>query len=131
MTDDPVRAHDPASTYVHLDRGPSAKPITVTADFWATIHERDDLHDGRLVTFAAVTEAWTTWEMHPHGDELIIVTRGRVRFHIDDDASITELEVSAPEFIIMPAGSWHTADPIETAELIIITWGDGTRTRPR
>lgn len=128
-----VDAFDPATTYLHLATGPEVRTIPVTDDFWPTIEQRTDLRTGRLMTGVPVTSAWDTWEMHPAGDEIIAVTAGSVRFHLDDGEHTSEVTVSAPDYIVVPAGTWHTADdPLDRpARLLVITWGEGTTTRPR
>jgi len=126
-----MNSYDATSTYVHLGEGADVSVIPVTDDFWATIGERNDLQSGRLVTGTTVDTDWDTWEMHPDGDELIVVTDGRVRLHLDDGTSTSQITVEAPEFVVMPAGTWHTADAIGGARLLIVTWGAGTQHRPR
>lgn len=129
-----IGPHDPATTYLHLGTGPEVDVIPVTDDFWATIDSRPGLHTGRLVTGMTNDADWTVWEMHPEGDELIVVTSGAVRFHLDDgsgDDGVTQLTVEAPHYIVVPAGTWHTADTLGPAHLLIVTWGEGTQHRPR
>lgn len=124
-------AHDPRSTYLHLGVGPDTRLIDVTPDFWDTIDDRTDLHTGRLVTGMDMDTDWTVWEMHPSGDELIVATSGTVRFHLDDGTTTTDVTITAPEYVVVPAGTWHTADAAGAARLLIVTWGEGTRHRPR
>ena len=126
-----MESFDAITTYVHLAEGPEVSVIPVTEDFWATIDTRTELHTGRLVTATSVDQDWDIWEMHPNGDELIVVTDGRVRLHLDDGDRTTEVTVEAPEFVVMPAGTWHTADSLGDARLLIVTWGGGTQHRPR
>jgi mannose-6-phosphate isomerase-like protein (cupin superfamily) len=126
-----MQTHDPSTTYLHLGTGPETKLLPVNDDFWATLDQRPDLHTGRLVIGMANDADWTVWEMHPRGDELIVVTWGSVRFHLDDGTTVSELMVSAPEYIVVPTGTWHTADALGPAYLLIVTWGDGTQHRPR
>lgn len=126
-----IGPHDPATTYLHLGTGPEVEVIPVTDDFWATIDARPGLHTGRLVTGMTNDADWTVWEMHPAGDELIVVTAGAVRFHLDDGTAVSQLTVEAPQYIVVPAGTWHTADTLGQAHLLIATWGEGTEHRPR
>lgn len=119
---------DLADTYLHLERGPGIGVIDVDENFWATIDERTDLDDGRLVMAMPMTADWTNWEMHPEGDEVILVTDGVVRVHTESNEPVT---VRAPELVVMPAGTWHTMDVIEPARVLTITWGAGTQHRPR
>ncbi len=126
-----MSTHDLARTYVHLGTGPEVSTIDVTPDFWATIDARTELHTGRLVTGMTMDADWEVWEMHPVGDELIVVTEGRVHVHVDDDGSRTEFDVAAPEYFVVPAGAWHTMDARGPARMIVVTWGEGTRHRAR
>jgi mannose-6-phosphate isomerase-like protein (cupin superfamily) len=94
---------DLADTYLHLERGAGLRVLDVDDNFWATIDQRTDLDDGRLVMATPVTTDWTSWEMHPHGDEVILVTEGVVRVHVDRGEPVV---VRAPDLVVMPAGTW-------------------------
>src|SRR5690606_39403706 len=74
--------------YVHLtpDDG-GATPIPVTPDFWATIATRTDLHDGFLLTRARMTEDWPHWEMHPEGEEIVILLAGAIDLRSEEHTS--------------------------------------------
>lgn len=123
-----MRPVDLSHTYLHLERGPGLRVLDVDENFWATIDERTDLDDGRLVMATQVTADWTSWEMHPDGDEVILVTEGVVRVHTDPGEAVV---VQAPELVVMPRGTWHTIDVIEPARVVTITWGAGTQHRAR
>jgi mannose-6-phosphate isomerase-like protein (cupin superfamily) len=122
---------DLTSTYLHLGTGPSVTPIPVTDDFWPTIDQRTELHRGRLVTSFEHDADWTVWEMHPEGDEVIVVQRGSVTFHLDNGTSTQSIAVAAPHSVVVPKGTWHTADVHEPGQILVITWGEGTCHRPR
>lgn len=126
-----MEIYDATSTYVHLDTGPDATPIPVDEQFWATINDRDDLARGRLVMASVVAADWTSWEMHPDGDEVIQVNDGVVRISIEVDGVVSPTVVHAPNFVVMPAGRWHTMDVVEAARVVTITWGAGTQHRAR
>ena len=119
---------DLADTYLLLDAGPGLSVVPVDENFWATIHERTDLDEGRLVMATPMTDDWRSWEMHPDGDEVILITDGEVRVLTDPG---TPVVVRAPNLVIMPAGTWHTMDVIEPARVVTITWGAGTQHRDR
>ncbi|MDW3216225.1 MAG: cupin domain-containing protein [Ilumatobacteraceae bacterium] len=123
-----MRPIDLTDTYLHLERGPGLNVLEIDEHFWPTIDERTDLEDGRLVMATPVTADWSNWEMHPDGDEVILVTDGAVRIHTEAGDPVV---VRAPELVVMPAGTWHTMDVVEPARVITITWGAGTRHRDR
>lgn len=125
---------DLTETYIHLATGPGVAEIPVDDTFWATVDERTELHTGRLVMAGETTTDWDGWEMHPDGDELIIVTSGAIRLHVDHPERPdleTPVDVAAPNMVVMPAGAWHTVDVIEPARVMTVTWGRGTGHRPR
>jgi mannose-6-phosphate isomerase-like protein (cupin superfamily) len=122
-------ALDLSTAYLHLETGPGVEVVPVDDDFWDTLDDRTELHTGRLVMAFPMVEHWDGWEMHPGGDEIILVTEGAVRIHTDPGRS--PVEVHAPHHVVMPAGTWHTMDVIEPARIVTITWGAGTSHRPR
>lgn len=122
---------DFTSTYLHLEDGPPVRQIPVTDDFWPTIDSRADLHRGRLITSFEQDADWTVWEMHPEGDEVIVLLRGAMTFHLDDGTSTESVGVTVPHGVLVPKGVWHTADVDEPGQILVITWGEGTTHRPR
>ena len=128
---DSMATRDLTATYVHLATGPEVASIEVTPDFWPTIDERTELHTGRLVTGLTMDDDWDTWEMHPAGDEVIIFQEGTAHVHFDDGDTVAEFDVSAPDYFVVPTGTWHTMDARGHARMIVITWGEDTRHRPR
>lgn len=129
-----MRPIDLTETYVHLEPGPGVGIIDVDDRFWQTVGERTELDSGRLVMAGETTADWDHWEMHPDGDELIMVARGSVRIHVDVPDGPTPaapVVLEAPHLVSMPAGAWHTMDVIEPALVVTITWGAGTQHRPR
>lgn len=128
---DPMTTHDLERTYVHLGAGPEVALIGVTPDFWETIGERTALQIGRLVTGLSMDSDWAVWEMHPAGDEVIVLTDGSAHVYIDGGGAVTEFDVTAPEFFVVPTGAWHTMDARGPARMIVVTWGEGTQHRSR
>lgn len=129
-----MRPIDLTDTYLHLDAGPGVEVLDVDETFWATIDERTELNTGRLVMAMDAAADWDVWEMHPEGDELILVVSGAVRIHVEHpDRSDVDAPVSveAPHLFLMPAGAWHTMDVVEPARVVTVTWGGGTQHRPR
>jgi hypothetical protein len=118
-------------TYVHLTADGVATPIPVTPDFWATIATRTDLHDGFLVTRSRMTEDWPHWEMHPEGEEIVILVSGAIDLLLDDGRQqwTVELRPGANTWINR-RGVWHRGLVREPSELVFLTAGRGTQHRP-
>jgi quercetin dioxygenase-like cupin family protein len=88
--------------------------------------------EGRLVSAHRFTESWTSWEMHPLGDEVVICTEGQMTLHQEHaDGTKTSVTINTGDYVINPPGTWHTADVEGTATALFITAGMGTEHRPR
>ena len=70
------------STYAHLTDDLSATLQPVTPEFWPALvgHARPDLEEGRLVMVFDCDRDWPTWEMHPAGDEVVVLISGAATF---------------------------------------------------
>lgn len=90
-----------------------------------------DGREGRLVTMHTFSEPWTSWEMHPHGHELVLCTAGRIVLHQERDGRVCEVTLEPGQAAINAPGVWHTADVDGPATALFITAGEGTEHRPR
>ena len=92
----------------------------------------DDMDEGRLVALYRFEESWTSWEMHPAGDEVVACLQGHMTLHQElADGTERSFELGPGEYAINPSGVWHTADIEGEALGLFITAGDGTQNRPR
>src|SRR5262249_17911070 len=91
----------------------------------------DDGTEGRLVSMYTFDSPWTTWEMHPNGDELVLCVDGRMTLHQEIDGERRTVALDAGEAVINPPGAWHTADVEGRATAVFVTAGIGTEIRPR
>ncbi len=87
--------------------------------------------EGRLVSLHTFTESWTTWEMHPRGDELVVCVAGCMTLHQEIDGAVRSVTLDPGRAVINRPGVWHTADVAESATGLFITAGEGTEIRPR
>jgi quercetin dioxygenase-like cupin family protein len=88
--------------------------------------------EGRLVTHSTFTESWTSWEMHPLGDEVVICLTGAMTLVQEREGSaLTTVTLGPGDYAINPPGVWHTADIDGEASALFITAGMGTEHRPR
>jgi mannose-6-phosphate isomerase-like protein (cupin superfamily) len=129
--------HLPTSP-AHLGLGATAtvEPAFTDESWYAAYaarHAADGI-EGRLVSQYDFAESWTSWEVHPHGAELVICTAGALTLHQQHADGTTDTVTLAPgDYAINPPGTWHTADVPAgvTATAIFITPGEGTDHRPR
>jgi homogentisate 1,2-dioxygenase len=111
--------------FVHLGDGGGASAHPVGPDFWANMPAVFDT--GRMVSAMAQDRDWTAWEMHPEGDELIVLLSGRLRLLTEAG----DAELGPGDYVLMPRGVWHTADVLAPGEALFVMPGAGTQSRPR
>ncbi len=129
-------AIDITTTPIHLGLGGTAAPIE---DFgWSAerlaayeLATRADGADGRMVMTFHMVGAWSTWERHPAGAEVVIACTGTHRFVQKVEGTEQVVELTAGQALINPPGVWHTADSGEGGWILTITPGLGTEHRPR
>jgi hypothetical protein len=98
-----------AQHFVHLGPGAAAIPQPVFTDGawyegYGARHDADG-PDGRLVSQWTFTESWDSWEMHPHGDELVLCTAGCLTLMQErPDGSTATITIGAGEYAINPPG---------------------------
>jgi quercetin dioxygenase-like cupin family protein len=121
---------------VHLGMGATAvrqERFTGEPDWYARYGARHaaDGAEGRLVTMHTFSEPWDSWEVHPHGEELVVCTEGNITLHQEIEGQVRTTTLGPGEAVINPPGVWHTADVTGTATALFITAGMGTENRPR
>jgi mannose-6-phosphate isomerase-like protein (cupin superfamily) len=121
---------------VHLGPGGTATPqppFSGAPDWYQSYGERTeaDGREGRLVMMNTFTEPWASWEVHPHGEELVVSTEGSITLHQEIDGTVRTVTITNGEAIVNPPGVWHTADVLGTATTLFVTVGMGTEPRPR
>ena len=122
---------------LHLGLGARAiaQPAFTGAMDWYTDYSERHMADGaegRLVGMHTFTQDWTSWEMHPAGDEVVLCLAGEMTLHQEfPDGRCEAVTIGAGEYAINPPGVWHTADIAGEASALFITAGSGTQHRPR
>jgi quercetin dioxygenase-like cupin family protein len=96
----------------------------------ATRHASDG-NEGRLVSMFTFNTSWDSWEMHPHGHELVLSTSGSMTLIQELDGKHVRTTLRAGEYAINAPGVWHTADVDTSATAVFITAGAGTDHRHR
>lgn len=121
-----------ASNFVVLNDTFDAEVVEATAD----IYERLDREFGNfsgslLIASHAFDDDWPTWEMHPAGDEFVILVSGDVDLVMARGPGHDTTRMTEPgTFVIVPRGTWHTARIRRRSILLFVTPGEGTRNRP-
>jgi hypothetical protein len=121
---------------LHLGLGAKAVPQPEFTGFeWYEVYgarNASDGAEGRLVALHTFSAPWTSWEMHPAGDEVVVCTAGEITLIQEfADGSTASAALLVGDYAINPPGVWHTADVIGEATALFITAGMGTENRPR
>jgi len=121
---------------LHLGRGASAvpQPEFTGVEWYAAYAARHagDGAEGRLVAMHRFSGNWTSWEMHPAGDEVVVCIDGEITlFQEFPDGRTADVTLRPGEYAINPPGVWHTADVAGEAVALFVTAGMGTQNRPR
>jgi quercetin dioxygenase-like cupin family protein len=78
------------------------------------------------------TSDWDSWEVHPHGSEVVLCVAGSMALHQEKaDGSRATVTLTPGQYAINEPGTWHTADVEQEATAVFITSGMGTEHRPR
>ena len=118
-----------ADTLPVLTPGMDVIPVRWSSTFYDDLDRRFGGFAGHvLVSCHEFTEPWTTWEMHPRGDEVVMLMTGEATLVLRREGKNSELPLRSPgEYAVVPRGTWHTARITARARMLFITPGEGTQ----
>lgn len=96
------------------------------------LYERLDKQYGsfaghELIACHSFDSDWPTWEIHPHGDEVVLLLDGEATFLIKMPGGETTLTLETPgDYVVVPRNTWHTAKTARHSKMLFITPGEGT-----
>lgn len=123
-----------ASTHLRLKPDGHAEKLPVGPEFWPDVMagRLGSFHHEYLVTTFTFDEDWASWEMHPNGDEIVVLLSGVVDFILDVPGDQQTVSIRQPgDYAFVPQGTWHTANVLEKSMMLFITAGEGTEGKPR
>ena len=130
---------DLQSTYLLLEKNGDAVELPITDDFWDQLMSGNPTNpaakrlmnsDGRMVSAYAMDADWNNWEMHPAGDEVLILLKGKMTLVLEEGRDERLVKLTVGKAAIVPKGVWHTAKMSAPIVLLAITAGSGTQHRP-
>ncbi len=123
---------DLSSTFVVVEPDHSAIPVPVTETIYEDLGRRFDQFKGRLLIASYRFDSdWSSWEIHPAGDEIVCLLAGDVRMVLDRNGVEEIVHLDAPgSFVIVPRGTWHTARTSVPTTMLFVTPGAGTGHKP-
>lgn len=117
--------------YVSLGKSGEIETHAGGAEFWNLPAEKfDEIGQSWLITEFEFTEDWQTWEMHPHGEEIVYLLSGAIDLTLDRDGDLQTVELRGKGLIIIPRNTWHTAKVLEPSKMLVITFGKDTQVKP-
>lgn len=125
------RSHQIEQDFVVIS--PDKKASIEHAD--TELYERLDEHYNSFIGHELIScyefeSDWSSWEVHPHGDEIVLLISGDVAFLLQTESG--EIRINLREqgqYIVVPKGVWHTAKTKNKSKLLFITPGQGTQHR--
>jgi mannose-6-phosphate isomerase-like protein (cupin superfamily) len=127
-----MSARNLLETFVVMQPRHEATPVEVTPDIYQRL-DRDfrGFRDCSLVARYDFDRDWPTWEIHPNGDEIVVLLSGVAEMILDEPGGRRSVVLSrAGEFVIVARGTWHTAHMSTPTSMLFVTPGEGTQNRP-
>lgn len=120
-----------ASNFVVLDNDFKADIVNVTPDLHKRLdNEYKEFAGHLLISSYAFDEDWSTWEVHPAGDEFVILVSGNADLVLAGSDGDDVIRMTEPgTFAIVPKDTWHTARIRRHSVMMFITPGEGTENR--
>ncbi|WP_309646460.1 cupin domain-containing protein [Phenylobacterium sp.] len=120
---------DLESTYLSLDGQGGVARHEGGENFWRTMDQNPEIL-GTLLTAMTGEGDWPQWEMHPEGDEILILLEGRLTMILDRDGRESRVEMTPGATLVVPKGAWHRAVDQQGVRMLFVTYGAGTTHRP-
>jgi len=130
---------DLTNTYVFLEDGGRAPTIEVTETFWRDLMGGNPSSpdaalvaqgEGWLTAIYRMERDTPTWEMHPAGDELLVLLSGEIDVVFEGGDGNHIVELRAGTSCLVPRGTWHKQVVRTPGQELVVTYGKGTRHRP-
>jgi len=102
--------------------------VAVTPDPYERLERDYENFAGHLLVAShSFKEDWPTWEVHPAGDEFVILVSGDVDLVLAKKEGDEIVRMNKPgTFVIVPRNTWHTARVRRPSIMMFITPGEGT-----
>ena len=126
------KMHLPALTedYLSLGKTGEIKILAGGERFWSLPHEEiENFGEDWFVSEYVFDEDWKTWEMHPHGEEVVYMLSGAMDLFLDKDGEQKTIELRGKGLVVVPRGTWHTAKVLEKSSVLVMTLGKETQIR--
>lgn len=125
------KVRDIASTFVVMGKDLDAETVDVTDSLWAEIDERfGNFAGSSLISSFSFEQDWPTWEVHPNGDEFVMLLSGDAEMTLALPQGDNSVRLTEPgSFVIVPRNTWHTARIHTPTKMLFVTPGQDTENR--
>jgi mannose-6-phosphate isomerase-like protein (cupin superfamily) len=119
------------SSFVVVNNELLADVIPVTDAIWSDLDARyGDFAGHSLIASFSFDDDWPIWEIHPQGDEFVCLLSGDADMILDTGDGRQRFRLNAPgPFVIVPKGTWHTAQVHAPTTILFVTVGQRTENR--
>ena len=109
----------------------SVDTVRVTPTIYEELDSRfNQFKNHVLVAEYEFSESWPTWERHPAGDEIVVLLSGQAEMVLRKNGDDERISLTEPgSFVVVPAGTWHTARTSVATRMLFVTPGEGTEHR--
>ena len=122
---------DPSETYLQLGANGAITSLPGGDAFWAQPEEAlDGTGKDWLVTEFECASDWASWEMHPHADEFVYLLSGAATLVFETGAGPVRVPLPGRGAVVVPRGTWHTAEVSAPSRMLFVTMGAGTQHKP-
>ena len=91
----------------------------------------NDFAGHELISCHEFSEDWSMWEIHPNGDEVIVLLHGDIDVVFDQPDGEQSVHLNTPgSYAVVPKNVWHTVKVRQAARAVFITPGEGTDHKP-
>lgn len=117
--------------FVVLDNTQRATIESADATLYQRLNENyESFHGHTLISCYEFTQDWASWEVHPAGDEVVILLSGQATLVLQREQGLEHIELRhTNDTCVIPSNIWHTAKISATTKLLFITPGAGTQHR--
>lgn len=123
------KIHNITTKFVAISPDKNATLEDDNKEFYKRIEQNADGFMGYEVVAAHDFDCdWDIWEMHPNGDEIVMLLSGEatLKLQLESGRESTKLEEQG-SYAIVPRGVWHTAYLSKKVKMLFITPGEGTQ----
>jgi mannose-6-phosphate isomerase-like protein (cupin superfamily) len=120
-----------ASDFVVLNPDHAATPVAVTPTLFEELDSTFGGFKGHLLVSSFTFDTdWPTWEMHPAGDEIVLLLVGEASLVLETESGEEAVTLREPgTYVVVRKGTWHTARTSTPTRMLFITPGEGTANR--